>query len=919
MPFRRNQSKIAQVRDEMSLDYASGRYLNAVTSNLGLDRPPFGFDDDLWRAVAKLIALDYKQIANKFRDLLNALYGPSRTFTSVLAQDTVLGQEVIFLKNVDGLPQLGTLVLDEGVPNSAEVAKYRFIDRTNKAVFLNSPIQLPHKARSFEAEGVVYAFSQTGTSLLLDDTSKFPTSDFPYPIVVGRGTPAEEVAMVIGNDVNVGELHLVTALSNTTGLPSERHTLPSSTPTMTELRQDYAPDSFFIALDSVKTLPQTGHLLLGAVGSYTATGGTTSSVELAGGTFTPDKQIGNIVVFDGNVTAGLAGQEVVVLRNSTPSDDVLEFVTPLPVAPVAGDTFSVRARTPYTRVSLEDAAVILPEPIEDLVIPQGTLVELLKVRTTASLATVQFKGTGWDVLQATPKVVELYIPEELQDASNVRTASYLHTTASSPQPTTAISSAVSTGAVFIDVTSTADFPTVGVLTVGSTRYGYKVASATTFELTRPTVESYLLAEPVFLYQPAHAGTDVLTGNWPTVPATFPGPYVYDVFQPAPTASVANTSLTTVLPGPTFLSISQVTNATALEVDNAAPMLYQMLPTDILIGSGTGNRETATVLDVNLRTRAVGTELSASTSVGDTVLPVNQTSNGPALDGADFPDANGYRILIARGQANEEVAYVIGTTSNSITVESPLLNAHNTNDTVELMADVLTVNPLGDSHTGFLPRPLRSTATDASARWPAVPPSAVEFAELVNPLLSSIDIVDAQGFSTNGGRVLLNFGYNQVFTRRKVDSAVTVGDTSLVLTDTSTLPTTSEFIVLLGEGTAREEWAIVSANDGVDTLTLPYGTKYDHDVDESVVWFPGGQEVLTYSSITGNTIGFSTPVMLQFTHYPSELVVGSSSDSIPRQNGYDFPLRMPPSSRMRLRYLLDLIRAAGIQVDIIDKR
>jgi len=39
------QSAIAEVLDQMSVDYADGEYLNNVSSNIGLERPPLGFSD----------------------------------------------------------------------------------------------------------------------------------------------------------------------------------------------------------------------------------------------------------------------------------------------------------------------------------------------------------------------------------------------------------------------------------------------------------------------------------------------------------------------------------------------------------------------------------------------------------------------------------------------------------------------------------------------------------------------------------------------------------------------------------------------------------------------------------------------------------------------------------------------------------
>lgn len=69
-----------------------------------------------------------------------------------------------------------------------------------------------------------------------------------------------------------------------------------------------------------------------------ATGGTANSVQNTG-SFVANTQIGNTVVFAGNVTAALAGVQAVVVSNTA---NALFFAAgALPAAPVAGDTFTI--------------------------------------------------------------------------------------------------------------------------------------------------------------------------------------------------------------------------------------------------------------------------------------------------------------------------------------------------------------------------------------------------------------------------------------------------------------------------------------------------------------------------------------------------------------------------------------------------
>jgi hypothetical protein len=60
-------------------------------------------------------------------------------------------------------------------------------------------------------------------------------------------------------------------------------------------------------------------------------------------------------------------------------------------------------------------------------------------------------------------------------------------------------------------------------------------------------------------------------------------------------------------------------------------------------------------------------------------------------------------------------------------------------------------------------------------------------------------------------------------------------------------------------------------------------------------------------------------VVDFDHTLDEPVLESSMLSTPRTDGFDFPLRMPPDFREKLNYLMDLVRAAGIQIEIVPRR
>jgi hypothetical protein len=182
MTTERIQSDIKEVRDQLSLDFADGEYLNVISRNLGMDRPILGFTDDSWRAVVKILALEYKQIANKFRDVLAIIFGPRVTEVGTLAESVVLGDAEFVLNDTSNLPQLGTLVFDEGLATE-ETREYCYIDRVTNTVYLEAAFQAAHSARAFDSEEPIVLVE--GTKVVCRKTNNFPITNYPYPVVLG--------------------------------------------------------------------------------------------------------------------------------------------------------------------------------------------------------------------------------------------------------------------------------------------------------------------------------------------------------------------------------------------------------------------------------------------------------------------------------------------------------------------------------------------------------------------------------------------------------------------------------------------------------------------------------------------------------------------------------------------------------------
>ena len=1009
MSVNKNQSAIREVRDQISLDFSDDKFLNIVTANLGITRPLIGFTDDVWRAIVKQIALEFKQILTQFHKLMAILFGPQITEVNTLSQPASVGDRSIFLNRDDNIPQIGTIVLDEGRA-SEETVEYCLINRRLHEVFLVTALVNDHLPYDRDAEQPLLFTS--GAEMSVPSVRNFSTTNLPYTVVIGRGTPAEEIAVVTSIDLDENTLTLGAPLSNS-------HDFAVPTLLDTTLLLDYVDSSVTLHLVDIKQFPDSGTLLLGpSDNDFTETvGGSIVSATVAASTFTAKRQVGYKVVYEGNVTAALAGVEVDIIINT---DSLIVFAAPLPAANAVGDRFKIRPRVDYSSVDYSTNDVVIRRAIADLTLVAGTGAELLVKGSTIAMAPVKSQGTGWDVIQSMPKKIDIFIPESLQE-NDLRSASYLHTTFIDPTPLTTLAANASLGDDRVDPVSLAGFPKVGVATIdpgGATEENvgyfipqsaalvpiigtleinfidgaagndaitrdagdfvsdgfapgqtivvsgadiggndgeYVLLGATPTALVLPTASiaadtgnlsvaivtkdemifptgvldsSHSLGEGVQLYQPKYASTDLLDGNIYDLIDVFPGPYVYDPREDAPNGAKAFSTSVSLLSGPTKVSMRQVPGTTALEVENATAFpLVGLFPYDVFVGRSTGNQEILAVQDVNLQQRAL-TDLTAPTVAGTTttlaITAVGAGSNNK------FPNASGYRVILERGVAGqEEVVYVTGTTATTISLETPTTILHPATSAVELLADVLTVEQVTDAHLGIVDKySKRSTSTEAddppitvtgTAVVPQISSFDVNGAELVEVPYSAINLASTTDFPVSGN-VILNFGANQTKVSLPFGLVEAVGTTTLAFLDTSLLPTVYPFEVVLSRGTVFEETVLVTLN-ALNTLTLATATRFVHSPAEDAVYTPGQQETveLPYTSISGNTLVFATQFVVKSTHYPSEIVIPSKSKSVPKDNGFDFPFRMPADFTTKLKFLLDLLRAAGVDVCLIDKR
>ncbi len=208
------KSAIQETRDQLFVDHADGKYLSNVGSNLGIDRPAFGFANDaIWRAILRRLALDSRQVLPLFHDLMTIMFGPNESKVTVLSLDTLVGDEELSLIDRMNIPQLGTMIIDEGLATEETIA-YSFRDPVVNIVELAAALTQAHTAVGGNISSNLRAAAAVGaTALELLDTTLFPTAGFPYSMIVSLGEGVEEVVQLLGNDVGAATLG-ISALAN---------------------------------------------------------------------------------------------------------------------------------------------------------------------------------------------------------------------------------------------------------------------------------------------------------------------------------------------------------------------------------------------------------------------------------------------------------------------------------------------------------------------------------------------------------------------------------------------------------------------------------------------------------------------------------------------------------------------------------
>ena len=910
----KNQSALAEVRDQLFLDTADDIRLNVVSANLGMNRPTFGFSDATWRAAVKAIALQPKLVRAALQKALDLCIGPQFARIGTLSEATEITDKQFLVVNPNPFVQTGRIVIDPGLA-SEETRDFCLRDLVTRQFFLTSGMQFNHAVIPPGANRLRQTVAVGAVALPLINSSLLPTANFPYPVMLDRDSIFEEVVVVTANN---------TITNTLTCLPTEfRHLGPVNTFLRKDLFLASAVGETLLRfnIDETENFPMTGFV---------------------------------------RINHNLLGDEVVEYTSNDRTNNILFLKTPLVFAHAAAQP--VELTTPGVTVEVSQVVQYgthwaLQETASrevKVVIPIDVLrLSPLDASWLHGAVPVLFATTTATATAANSKIIELVSVTGLPNEAGMLLVNGLQTVFYTLRITTGdvpahVATPLLAGVTIIPyaIDRVYIFPApLGdsgfriVIDPGGPNQEFatviQVNSAVNkLTLSAPTTLPHLFNEAinvrnqvilaeeigtaygggtaVALLTVPYPATDLEQGNSRTSLGVvqqneFPGPYIYDPGNRGP--SEISLQLNAIIPPATTIAADQVPSRTNLEVVDAS--LWPdptALPIGVRIGFGSGFQEDRTLID---RTLARDIKDRGPTLTVPIAIPTSTVDYGMGFGVVDFPESDGlhpagYRIVIDPLGANREIVIVAqndpGTTI--FTLLFPTTLPHLAGVPIRLLNDVLTTDSLTKPHAG-----------------PTQMPSAL--GQLVQPLVSEL-VVNAipSQFPTTGGIVWLNFGKEIINQRKRI--TIVGSPTSYTLESTANFPTTGfPYQVTIGDGLANEEKVNVTANNtftNVLTIAVPGTTNPHTAVNEYVRYESGAPEVVEYDS--KDSIGpvfrllINPPAPLTSKHLVSERVILSTAESVSPPSGAGYGFKLPPDPAQCVSILFDLVRAAGIKVTFI---
>lgn len=444
-------------------------------------------------------------------------------------------------------------------------------------------------------------------------------------------------------------------------------------------------------------------------------------------------------------------------------------------------------------------------------------------------------------------------------------------------------------------------------------------------LDLPLLVAIPITTAVVLFTTPYVGTVLSDGNYLDGSNNlqlnhFPGGYIFDATDRG--ISEISTFLTQTVPPPVNVASNQLAGFTNIEVNDASLWLSPPFsPYDVRVGASSGFQEDRTLID-----RTLKADIAArlpTVQVGS--APLDTTLNYQFGAGAspDFPESNGlspagYRIIINPGAGNQEIALVFSNNISTtvFTLVNPLTLAHLATEPIYLLNDVLTTDVLQNPHSGPVTTTLQNT-----------------FGEEIIPFIDELFVSPAPtNFPSTNGTIYVNFGKEKLNIRHPITNVLSSTQVEIEYfeatnTGTDDYPTADyPYQVIIGDGFFIEEKGFVTLNTvtttpvtgGVlrkNTITFSVATTNTHVVGEYVKFISGNPEVLEYQTknILTSSLTFNPPILLEDRHLVGERVIYSPAASLSNVDGSSFGFKLPPDPARCATALVELLRAAGVQV------
>lgn len=761
------KSSINEAHDQLLLDRAVGRYLSNVSTNLNFERPQFGFaDDDVWRALVRRGALDYRQVANLFRDYLKIIFGPQKTVYTVLKAGVDPADTSVEVLDQGRLPQRGTLILDQGMATQ-ETLGYTFCDPRNGSVKLTLQANKTHLAQLTEnATGELHDdVAIAGTTLTLFNSGSFPLVNFPHTLIIDPGTEEEEVTTLVGNNWVNNQLTISPGLTFA-------HQGPRPTPVVSYITRieagktviRLASSALFPASGTIRLLKNDGLTTTSELAVYTSNDVETGTLFLKRAltnTYPVASPWTTVTLMTTGTTVALAQVQVKGVGWDlfvTSPEELTIYIPREYVANRMQDASWLHvggAITAATTIATGHAAAIGDTQIKATLgglasFPSGGLLTIDAAGTPEVIGFARHDSNSYTRLVPTDAALGVPAGTTVLHVESARALAEfdwynklkkLYLARNNPG-----------SAEVVTYTSINTENNTVTLAAGTVNVHAGQDLVHPFEwpdilyLDRPLEANHAVGQTLQYTRPVYPATTIHDGRiFTATPYLFQGPFTFKFGEHIP--RTINTTLAENVAAPTQLACSVLPGVMTLEVVDAGS-LNNVGEFSIEIKGG-GYVEQIDTDAVVLQATGSGLTLNGSILAGVSSFVLTSAAALPLPAAPPY----GYRLILEAGTGTAEVVSVDSISGNTVTIQGLTTLPHANLGSVSLMADVIVLaDPVGYEYQGKVPKLQRTLPTPG----PLTPYAQVAWVSEVRTYVKVASVTD---FTAGEDQILISFGYS----------------------------------------------------------------------------------------------------------------------------------------------------------------